>query len=226
MRVVVAPVRPARAGTDRSSPPSHHHPLAPEARGDRPRAQITQITSGNGVYWGFRVQMYADPSRNDPRGAGSAGSTAGSTHPKRRSYPGYGVQQRAAARALTRSFRADQRPARETAPREPQRGSRGPEARPREAHLRERRRRRWWADPGTTRRPERSRRRRPAATSEREESHGQHLSQDLGRGKERESAIPVSYESIRLGIGVRLGVQARTGSDPVAPEERVEYKAQ
>ena len=51
----------------------------PRTHGDRPRAQIAQITSENGVYWSFGVQMYADPSRNDPRGARSAGSTAGST---------------------------------------------------------------------------------------------------------------------------------------------------
>ena len=49
------------------------------AHREQPYAQITQITSEHGVYWSFRVQMYADPSRNDPRGAGSAGSTAGST---------------------------------------------------------------------------------------------------------------------------------------------------
>ena len=37
---------------------------------DRPRPQITQISSKNGVYWGFGVQMYANPSKNEPRGAG------------------------------------------------------------------------------------------------------------------------------------------------------------
>ena len=58
------------------SPPP---PWRPERAGIDPYAQITQITSEHGVYWSFRVQMYADPSRNDPRGAGSAGSTAGST---------------------------------------------------------------------------------------------------------------------------------------------------
>ena len=45
--------------------------------GEQPYAQITQISNENGVYWGFGVQMYTNPSRNDPRGAGSAGSTGG-----------------------------------------------------------------------------------------------------------------------------------------------------
>ena len=53
--------------------------LVHPTRGEEPYAQITQISNENGVYWGFGVQMYADPSRNEPRGAGSAGSTAGST---------------------------------------------------------------------------------------------------------------------------------------------------
>ena len=51
----------------------------PRRHGDEPRAQITKISNKNDVYWGFGVQIYANPSRNDPPGAGSAGSTAGST---------------------------------------------------------------------------------------------------------------------------------------------------
>ena len=47
------------------------------------RSQIAQIANKNRVYWGFGVQMHADPSRNEPPGAGSAGSTAGSTAEQR-----------------------------------------------------------------------------------------------------------------------------------------------
>ena len=62
--------RVLRGGLSRGYPRSHRV---------EPRAQIAQIANKNQVYWGFGVQMYADLSRNDPRGARSAGSTAGST---------------------------------------------------------------------------------------------------------------------------------------------------
>ena len=73
-------VSPARAGIHRRcrTAPAPVLPV-PRARGDRPRSQIGQITSKSRVYWLFGVQIDADLSRNDPRGAGSAGSTAGST---------------------------------------------------------------------------------------------------------------------------------------------------
>ena len=56
----------------------------PRARGDLPRPQITRITSENRVCWLFWMQIDADLSRNEPRGAGSAGSTAGSTRCRNR----------------------------------------------------------------------------------------------------------------------------------------------
>ena len=43
---------------------------------DGPRSQITRKANKNRVCWLFGVQINADLSRNDPRGAGSAGSTA------------------------------------------------------------------------------------------------------------------------------------------------------
>ena len=55
------------------------HNSGQPALGEQPRSQIGQITNKNGVYWVLGVQINADLSRNDPRGAGSAGSTAGST---------------------------------------------------------------------------------------------------------------------------------------------------
>ena len=44
-------------------------------RGDEPRSRITRKANKNGVCSLFGVQINADLSRNDPRGAGSAGST-------------------------------------------------------------------------------------------------------------------------------------------------------
>ena len=71
---------PAHAGMDPrgSSGPGSARWL-PRTRGDGPRSQITRKANKNRVCWLFGVQINADLSRNDPRGAGSAGSTAGST---------------------------------------------------------------------------------------------------------------------------------------------------
>ena len=69
------------SGSPRSDDGRAERPERPDDTNGRglPRSQITKINSENDVYWGFGVQMYANPSRNDPPGAGSAGSTAGST---------------------------------------------------------------------------------------------------------------------------------------------------
>ena len=72
----VGGTQPAVDGGRRPKQPDG--PAAPtRRRGDEPRSQITRKANKNRVCWLFGVQINADLSRNDPRGAGSAGSTAG-----------------------------------------------------------------------------------------------------------------------------------------------------
>ena len=51
-------------------------------RAGQPRSQIGEIINQNRVSWVFEVQTYADLRRNEPLGAGSAGSTDPRTREK------------------------------------------------------------------------------------------------------------------------------------------------
>ena len=67
-----APPTPPRV---RGYPPSLARPPANRLWTTTASGNSGYMDTPDGIYWGFRVQNYANPSRNEPRGAGSAGST-------------------------------------------------------------------------------------------------------------------------------------------------------